>query len=138
MTVLRHLGPLLCTAPLLLACGGPSFTAPQTLGGVTIAPEVLNRGQDLFNRFCATCHGSDGKADTPQARQLEPHPRDFTTGIFQRTAHPDALPSDAELARIITHGLPGTGMPGWPNLEGDDLTAVVHYLKTFSPRWRTP
>lgn len=120
----------------LLACGGPGFDKPMQLGGRLVQPQILERGRDLYNRFCATCHGFDGKADTAQARQLDPRPRDFSKAEFKRVATPGALPTDAELGALITHGIPGTGMPAWPQLEGDDLDAVVQYLKTFSQRWR--
>lgn len=134
------LSPLLaaCGAALTLAaCGGGNhFSEPVTLGGRVVQPATLNRGRDVFNRFCATCHGHDGKAQTAQARQLDPAPRDFTLGEFKR-ASPGQLPTDAELSAVIVHGVPGTGMPPWPQLQGDDLDAVVQYLKTFSPRWRS-
>jgi len=119
----------------LVACGGPGFDAPMSLGGRMVEPETLNRGRDVFNRFCATCHGYDGKADTSQARQLDPRPRDLTQAQFKRVTTPGALPTDAELSTLIRNGIPGTGMPAWPNLQGDDLDAVMQYLKTFSQRW---
>jgi mono/diheme cytochrome c family protein len=121
----------------LTACGGPGFDKAMTLGGVVVEPAALNRGRDLYNRYCATCHGFDGKADTSQARQLDPRPRDLSLADFKRVDTPGALPSDAELSTIIVNGVPGTGMPGWPQLDPDDLQAVVHYLKTFSQRWKT-
>lgn len=121
----------------LLACGGPGFDKPMQLGGRLVAPETLDRGRDLYNRFCATCHGFDGKADTAQSRQLDPRPRDFTKAEFKRVTSPGALPTDAELGALITHGIPGTGMPAWPQLQGDELDSVIQYLKTFSQRWQT-
>lgn len=126
---------LACAGLAIGACGGPGFSQPMTLGGKVVQADTLNRGRDLFNRFCATCHGFDGKADTSQARQLDPRPRDFTLAQFKRVESPGALPTDAELSRIIVNGVPGTGMPAWPQLEGSDLDAVVQYLKTFSQRW---
>lgn len=121
----------------LAACGGNNhFSEPMTLGGRVVAPATLNRGRDVYGRFCATCHGHDGTAQTAQARQLDPAPRDFTRGEFKR-ASPGRLPTDAELSTVIVNGVPGTGMPPWPQLQGDDLDAVVQYLKTFSTRWRS-
>lgn len=120
----------------LAACGGPGFDKPIKLGDRVVDPDTLNYGRDQFNRFCATCHGYDGKADTPQGRQLDPHPRDFTLGQFKRVATPGALPTDDELSLTITHGIPPV-MPAWPQLEGKALDAVIQYLKTFSQRWTT-
>jgi mono/diheme cytochrome c family protein len=134
--MIRAFAPWLLAAGLA-ACGGQTFDKPMQLGGKLIAPEVLDRGKDLYNRYCSTCHGYDGKADTAQARQLDPRPRDLTAGLFKRAAHPNGLPTDDELRLVIVNGIPGTGMPPWPQLEGKDLDAVVHYLKTFATRWQT-
>lgn len=117
------------------ACGGPGFKEPMKLGGKLVSADTLNRGRDVYNRFCAACHGFDGKAETAQARQLDPRPRDLTLADFKRVKTPGGLPSDSELSTIIVNGVPGTGMPGWPQLSEDDVGAVVQYLKTFSPRW---
>jgi len=122
---------------LTAACGGGGFDKPITLSGRLVDPQTLERGRDLYNRYCATCHGFDGKAETSQARALDPRPRDFTAAHFKHKIEPgDALPTDDELARIIRNGVPGTGMPAWPNLDPKDLDAVIQYIKTFSPRWR--
>jgi mono/diheme cytochrome c family protein len=125
----------ICLATLV-ACGGPGFDKPMRLGGVVVQPDTLNRGRDLFNRFCATCHGFDGTADTAQARQLDPRPRDLSRADFKYVSTAGALPSDAELSQVILNGVPGTGMPAWPQLAGDDVQAVMNYLKTFSQRWQ--
>jgi mono/diheme cytochrome c family protein len=39
------------------------------------APAV---GQELYRRYCATCHGADGRADGPAASSLSPPPTDLT------------------------------------------------------------
>jgi mono/diheme cytochrome c family protein len=121
------------------ACGQGKFSEPLTLGGQVIQPDILSKGQNLYNRFCSTCHGYDGKADTAQARQLSPKPRDLTVGEFKhKDSGPETLPTDADLARVIRNGVPGTGMPAWPNLSDQDIHAVSQYLKTFSDKWRAP
>lgn len=129
--------------PALLAataCGesAPPFAAPLTLGGVTVPAAVLNEGLSLYARYCSTCHGVDGRADTPAGRQLDPRPRDFSVAAFKhKTEAGDSLPSDADLARTIRDGVAGTGMPPWSTLSDRELHAVIQYLKTFSPRWRS-
>jgi len=130
------------TATLVLmglsACGPSGFSEPMELGGRLVAPATLERGKTIYNRFCSTCHGYDGKADTAQARQLSPKPRDLTRADYKHTeGAPGSLPTDKDLARVIKHGIPGTGMPAWPNLSDQDLDAVSQYLKTFSPLWAT-
>lgn len=130
--------PAALALTLSTGCGKSGFEGPMTFGDRVVQVATLERGQDLYNRYCATCHGYNGKADTPQARQLDPLPRDLSKADYKRVSSPGALPTDKELADIIRNGIPGTGMPPWPQLEGNDLDAVIQYLKTFSPRWQSP
>jgi mono/diheme cytochrome c family protein len=121
------------------------FSEPMVLGGMQISAHTLNRGKRLYDQFCSGCHGPTGAADTPTARQLQPRPASFKAGRFLRTVsrmttgdNPTALPSDDALAEVIESGLPGTAMPAWRTLGNSDIRAIIHYLKTLSPRWRTP
>lgn len=130
-----RLSLILLSATVLMACPSDGFDRPVVLGGQTIEPELLNRGKTVYNRFCATCHGYDGSADTPQARQLDPKPANFAQAQFNHAKVPGSLPSDEELRGFITHGFPQTGMPPWPQIKGEELEGLIHYLKTFSPQW---
>jgi mono/diheme cytochrome c family protein len=128
---------LLALLPLT-ACRNPSrtFTAPQRLGGVLVAPEVLNEGQRTYAAFCTSCHGEKGDGLGPSARGLHPPARDFTRGIFKFGSVPAGqLPTDEDLIRIVAGGLRGTAMTGW-EVPRPQLQAVVQYVKTFSPRWQ--
>lgn len=121
-------------ALLLMACGeAPTFTEPQTLGGVEIAAEVLEQGKRVYRRYCATCHGNDGDGKGVTAFGQWPPPRDFRIAKFKFAGVQDrGLPSDKELRRIITQGLNGTYMRPWI-LRDTELNAVIQYIKTFSP-----
>ena len=126
------------------ACEGgpPPFTGPRTLLRTGEAPaevsaEVLNTGQKLFNRYCASCHGYEGGGDGPSARSLDPKPRDFRAAQFlYSSAGEGSLPTDAELTSMIQNGVVKRGMPAWKGMNPDDLDALVSYIKTFSPRWQ--
>ncbi len=123
----------------VIACGEggpPPFTEPQQLGGVSVPADTLNQGQKLFNRYCASCHGYDGDGKGPAARNLEP--RDFRVAQFlYKTTPGDDLPTDRDLARTIREGKVDKGMPAWVGLRDEDVDALVSYIKTFSPRWRS-
>ena len=43
------------------------------------------------------------------------------------------MPSDQDLFKIITDGMPGTSMPPWKVLPEKDRWDLVAYLKTFAP-----
>ena len=98
----------------------------------------VTRGKAVHEKKCALCHGTEGKGDGPGAVHLDPKPRDFTRGFYKiRTTGSGQLPTDADLFRIITEGMPGSSMPSWRHLPEGDRRALVAYLKTFSPRFRT-
>jgi cytochrome c oxidase cbb3-type subunit 2 len=93
----------------------------------------------LYDRSCASCHGSDGRGHGPAADALNPRPRDFTSGTYKfRSTTSGSLPSDGDLYRAIAYGLPGTSMLGWKGiLSEDQMRALVVRLKQFSPRFAT-
>lgn len=90
-------------------------------------------GKRLYQRWCAQCHGDEGKGDGPAADFVYPRPRDFTLAIFKVRRTPSgALPTDQDLYEIISRGLPGTSMPAWSRfLSESDRWQLVHHVKTF-------
>ena len=121
---------------LAAACTEPTFTRDQVLGGERVSAAELERGQELYERYCAICHGERGDGLGPSAALMWPPPRDFTTAQFKFAGAPDgSLAHDAELTRIVRGGLAGTAMQPW-DLPDPELAAVLDYLKTFSPPGR--
>ena len=124
----------------VLACDNtpapPAFTQAQTLGGVEVSAEELNRGALLYGRYCASCHGPEGDGKGPAASSLSQPPRDFQKARFRyATNDPEQLPSHEQLKTIIQRGVPAKGMPPWTGLRDEDLSALAFYIKTFSSRW---
>lgn len=94
-------------------------------------------GKQVYEKRCAFCHGFDGKGDGAGAQFLDPRPRDFTRGLYKIRSTPSGtLPTDEDLFRIITEGMPGTSMPGWEKLPEAERRAVVQYVKGFSDRFK--
>ncbi len=120
---------------LLLGCGPGqrTFEEPVVLGGRTIAPELLNRGEFAYMRHCRGCHGQQGRGDGPYASSLPSRPLDLTRGQYTHLG--PGLPSDEALATAIRDGV-GT-MPRQP-VSTEELEALVQYVKTLSPVWREP
>ena len=118
---------------LALGCTEPRWSEPERLGGRLVAPDVLELGENIYQRYCVLCHGEEGNGRGAAAENLWPPPRDFRSASFKFAGVEDrGLPADAELARIISDGLAGTAMKGW-DLPAAELDAVIQYLKTFSP-----
>ncbi len=120
-----------------LACAG--FLAAAAAGAGGAEAQDLDRGRELYDRWCASCHGAEGDGLGPAAGTMLPRPRDFTRGVYQvRTTAGGELPTDADILRVIDKGMPGTSMPGWErHLSRRDRDALVAYLKTFYPGFET-
>jgi mono/diheme cytochrome c family protein len=116
----------------------PRFTAPMVLGGVEVPAAVLDQGARVYEMRCASCHGADGSGQGSAGRALEKPPRDFRAADFIYKSTPgDDLPTDADLELTIREGRIESGMPAWRTLTPEDRSAVIAYIKTFSPRWQS-
>ena len=117
---------------------------PQALGVSVMdaprSPALLGRGRDVYRQRCVGCHGRHGDGNGPAATFLDPRPRDFTRPVFRLRSTPaGALPTDGDLFRTITRGIPGTAMPPWHELSETDRLAVLDFIKTFAPEaWKEP
>ena len=78
-------------------------------------------GARLYNAQCAQCHGPNG---------------DQISGIDLRRGQFRRAGSDEDLARIVTNGIPGTGMPPFA-LQPPELTGIVAFIRAgFDPSVR--
>ncbi len=103
---------------------------------ISMANEMINIGQEVYKQYCIGCHGEKGDGNGKAARLLVIKPRNFTTGVFKFKSTPQgALPTDDDLMRTITKGLPGSSMPAFILVPEHERRAVIEYIKTFSKRW---
>jgi mono/diheme cytochrome c family protein len=91
---------------------------------------LLEVGRQSYARNCAPCHGERGDGAGPAARLQVRRPRSFVSDPFLTTGS-NALPSDAQLLRVVTDGLPHSAMPSFASLPEDERRALVLYVKTF-------
>ncbi len=97
------------------------------------APDVA-AGRAEYVRSCARCHGVEGAGDGIDAKRFYPRPRDFRLGIYKfRSTASGTAPTDEDLFRTVTHGLPGSNMPDWPHLDESIRWHLVEYLKSLAP-----
>ncbi len=91
-------------------------------------------GRKVYRKACLTCHGARGDGNGPMARFLDPRPADFTRGQYKfRTTPSGELPTDDDLFRTVSKGIPGTQMPRWErHLTEAERWAVVQFIKGFS------
>ena len=98
------------------------------------------KGKQIFDRSCLFCHGAEGKGDGPagwfQGRYAAPRPLNFTMGYFKfRSTASGDLPTDQDLFRTVTKGIPGY-MPSFASLTEEERWQVIAYVKSFSPVFR--
>ena len=90
---------------------------------------MLERGGNLYQANCAPCHGAKGKGDGPAGGIFKPPPRDHTDVTYMSTL------SNDDIGKIIQMGgaLQGKpSMPSNPQIRGDDLTAIVAFVRSLS------
>ncbi|MFQ5882197.1 MAG: c-type cytochrome [Candidatus Methylomirabilales bacterium] len=102
----------------------------------------IARGRAIFNRSCIFCHGAQGQGDGPAAFFIAsygaPRPQNFTGGQFKCRSTPSgAFPTDLDLFRTLTEGIPGF-MPSFAGLTEQERWQVISYLKGFHPKFRQP
>lgn len=96
----------------------------------------VEEGKRAYTTYCMGCHGEQGDGWGEAARFLHPPPRNFQTANFKfSSTRSGRLPTDDDLRRTITEGLKGSAMPGWDFLPPRTVTALISYIKTFSPKW---
>ncbi|MFQ5478995.1 MAG: c-type cytochrome [Candidatus Binatia bacterium] len=107
--------------------------ATITLFGASAGLAETNpTGERVFNRECSVCHHSKGNGDGPLAELLDPRPRNFIDGLYKLRSTPSGeLPTDADLIKTVTNGMPGTGMPSFRHLGAETIKKVVAHLKTL-------
>ncbi len=114
--------------------------------------DLVERGRQLYIAMCMTCHGrqANGLPVTPEGLRTQVGEpilaRDFTGQthtagkvVFKYTwqGWGGEFASDEDLKHVIREGLRGTPMPGFEGLSEEDLDALVAYIKSLHPGWKT-
>jgi len=92
-------------------------------------PTLLERGRQLFATQCAICHGETGDGAGKFAYLMNPRPRNLKSGKFKLATTENQVPSDEDLMRTISRGMPGSAMPPWGHLPIADLQALVAFIR---------
>lgn len=96
---------------------------------IPVAPSAtpdLKLGATIYQANCASCHGADGKADTPLAAKLNPPPIAFSD--VERARKRSVL----SLYQTTTQGVEGTAMPSFTSLSEEERWAVAYFASTLS------
>jgi mono/diheme cytochrome c family protein len=123
---------------ILLALLAPAVAAAFATSSQAAGPEAPGgapdraRGAALYAEQCASCHGTEGRGDGPAAYLLHPKPRDLTAARYRLVSTWEGVPTDDDLFRTITRGMPGSAMPSWRHLPERDRWALVAHVKSLA------
>lgn len=126
-----HTGPPVLSVALLAeeaaadgALGDPAIQPSERANPVAPTGESLARGEDLYGRMCAKCHGGDGDGTGPSVHGIDADPRK----LWVWSSAGDG--ADGYLFSIISDGR--TDMPPWGLvLSEDERWDLVNYVKTL-------
>ncbi|MFZ3072661.1 MAG: c-type cytochrome [Thermodesulfobacteriota bacterium] len=102
---------------------------------ISFSVEAASDGKGIYLKYCASCHGIEGKGNGPASEFLLPRPRNLTDGVYKwrTTSFDDYYPSEEDIFNTIKNGLAGTSMPGWADVLNDnDIRSLVKYLKDLA------
>jgi cytochrome c553 len=83
------------------------------------APALAEDGAALYKAKCASCHGAEGKGDTPVGKALKVKPLAGTKL------------SPAEIEKVAAEGRPGTKMLAIKGLSADQYQAIAAHVKAM-------
>ncbi len=95
-------------------------------------------GKSVYGQHCAACHGELGDGNGPASVWLYPKPRNFSAGLFKIKSTPgQSLPTDEDLLRSVTRGLPGSSMPIQTLLDSSSAVSTKQPATARSPsQWK--
>src|SRR5207245_773827 len=127
--------PLAAVALAALGAGAGLALPPLTIDAYPttyLRPSVpyqagaITAGAALYQASCAGCHGARGAGDGPDGRALPRSPADL------RAPH-TAQHTAGDLFWWISHGIPGSGMPGFGSrLTEDQRWELINFLRALS------
>jgi mono/diheme cytochrome c family protein len=105
-----------------------AIRAEEKEAGLTYAE---GQGKQVFARYCATCHGDEGKGDGQNASNLDPPPPDLTASRN--------LADAVYLRRVIAEGSAAAGRsplsPPWGRtLSAQQIEYVALYCRALAAR----
>lgn len=120
---------------LLIALLSESFTVQDTkwvapasadtlTNPVKNNPTAITEGKKLYDKYCWTCHGLNGKGDGPGAKNLNPKPADHTSAEVQDQ-------SDGALYWKISKGR-GSMAPYERTLNKTQRWQLVSYIRSLA------
>ena len=118
-----------CFSALVLVC--------LMLWPLAVQAQDAAAGKEIYEQYCALCHGPEGKGDGSLSANLDPKPRNHTDGAYMNTL------TDAHLLKVVGEGGAAAGlspiMPAWKDiLAAQQIQDVVAFVRTLADPPYTP
>jgi copper resistance protein D len=121
------LGAVLALHPLAVDANPATYVRPS----VPYAAASIVQGEQLYRAHCQACHGPAGYGDGPAAAGLPRPPADLTA---QHAADHTA----GDLFWWVTHGIPGSGMPGFASqIPPEARWDVINFVRALGAAERS-
>jgi mono/diheme cytochrome c family protein len=93
------------------------------------SPELISKGENVFNTICQSCHGADGLGTGTGSAGLNPPPRNFTNAEGWKNG-----PKLTQIYKTLQEGIPGSAMVAYDYLLPEEKIGLAHYIRqTFIP-----
>ena len=121
------LGAVLALRPLAVDANPTTYVRPA----VPYSAASIVQGEGLYRTHCQACHGVAGYGDGPARAGLPRPPADLTA---QHAADHTA----GDLFWWLTHGIPGSGMPGFADqLTPEARWDVINFVRVLGAAERS-
>lgn len=114
---------LVLVSVVLVACTKEKPVEQQSAASI--------EAHQIFDSLCSTCHGASGQGDGPNAKNLDPKPRNYTDKAWQASI------TDGQIRETIVKGGAAMGkspsMPPSPQLESrpDVVIELTKLVRSF-------
>ena len=90
----------------------------------------VEKGKEVFKKYCAACHGDEGKGDGPASGALEPKPRNLADSSYTSKL------TDEYLTEIMKNGGAAVGksplMVGFgPAASEENIKALIAFIRAI-------
>ena len=105
---------------------GQAADPPKNPVPAAATAESAASGAKLYGRYCASCHGKEGKGDGLAGAKLDPKPSNLADGDWKHGA------ADGDIFAVIHNGVKDTGMKAFASrMTERELWDGVNYIRTL-------